>query len=162
MALFLALAASASVVDARERRLPNPILAAMAALAVVGQCLRALGADALAWTPLWALLGRSLPSPAACVVGGLAVTAAALFGELLWRRRRGSVAFGLGDVKLLGCWGLATGPVFALAGLALGCGLGACFSLIRRQRTFPLGPWMNGACAGLCAVSWAAPGLLWS
>lgn len=162
MGAFLALGAWASVVDARERRLPNGLLAAMALAALAFQFLRTWAPCLLPWFPLWAPLATVVPEPAVCLVGASLLTALALAAEVLWRRRAGAPAFGLGDIKLLGCWSLLSGPGLALVGLGLGSGVGALVAAARHQETFALGPWMNAACLAVCVVACGCPGLLCS
>ncbi len=149
MAAFLALAAWASVADARERRLPNALLAAMAAVALAFQMARALSLPLSPGLPWLAALAGNLPAPGPLLVGAVAVTAAAAAAELC-ARRLGRGAVGMGDVKLLGCWAALLGWGPAVAAMAAGLCLGAAVAALRGRATFAVGPW---AClAGVVAA----------
>lgn len=153
MAAFLALAAWASVTDAHERRLPNALLAAMAAVAFAFQLARALSLPLTPWSPWLAALAARLPAPGPLLAGAAAVTAVAAAAELC-ARRLGRGALGMGDVKLLGCWAALLGWGPAVAAMAAGLCLGAAVAALRGRGTFAVGPWAclaGTAAAFLCA-----------
>jgi prepilin signal peptidase PulO-like enzyme (type II secretory pathway) len=133
-ALFLAAMAMATVVDLRERRIPNAlnyvgILVALTVAAFVG--------------------GDKL---------GLAVAGTALGGgsmSLIYFLSRGRL--GLGDVKLSAFAGSVLGPGPTLSFLVTGTGLGAAAAIVLlaagrgRRTTFAYGPYL-AAGAGLVAL----------
>ncbi|MEY8436777.1 prepilin peptidase [Atopobiaceae bacterium 24-176] len=153
MAVFLALAFWASVTDARERRLPNVALAAMAVCALAFQATRFAGAPFAPCDPWLVALCGTLPAPGPLVAGALAATAVAAAVEL-GARRLGHGMLGMGDVKLFGCWALLLGWGPAALAMAAGLLLGAVVAFLRRQPTFAVGPWAclaGAAVAFLCA-----------
>ena len=78
---FLALIAASMVVDARERRVPNALVLALIACALV------VAVTGRAWREL------------AWVAGAAVAVCGALVGfEVLWRRLRGSAGIGMGDI----------------------------------------------------------------
>ena len=117
--ILLALLAAAAVIDARERRLPNPLAAAIALAAAA--CSLASGGPAH-------LAGNALLA--------LAVLAALAGFELAWRRAKGSAGQGMGDVKAVSALALAS----PLAALAATCA-------VRRERALPLMPFLAAAFA---------------
>ena len=135
---FLALSIQLTIVDAREHRLPNKLVALSAAIGVATIAITAL----LTADPQ--LLLRALT----CAAGAFAVYLAL---HLLSRTKNGA-GLGEGDVKLSAVLGLYLGWVSvdaAVLGIASGFVLGALFSLtliaIRRgnRRTkVAFGPWM--------------------
>jgi leader peptidase (prepilin peptidase)/N-methyltransferase len=120
---LFAMLAAASVVDLRERRIPNVLTYSTIALALAG----------------------------ATVAGVLAQSAAGMFaaaGLMGVAYVAGRGRLGLGDVKLSAAAGAALGvaavPVFLLAGTAAGAAA-AAFELARRRdrsATLPYGPWL--------------------
>jgi leader peptidase (prepilin peptidase)/N-methyltransferase len=135
---FLALSIKLTIVDAREHRLPNKLVALSAAIGVATIAITA------SLTPDPHLLLRGLT----CAAGAFAVYLAL---HLLSRTKNGA-GLGAGDVKLSAVLGLYLGWVSvdaAVLGIASGFVLGALFSLaliaIRRgnRRTqVAFGPWM--------------------
>lgn len=146
MTLFAALAVAAAWVDGRTRRLPNALMAAMALVAAAVQTARLLAPGAVASLPWTARLEPSMGTPLSCLLGSAVLVAAAAGAELLLRSRLSVSAVGMGDVKLLGAWSLMVGPVAALACFAAGLALGAVVAALRHRPTFPVGPWVCGAC----------------
>ena len=127
--ILLALLAAAAVIDARERRLPNPLAAAIA-LAAAACSLASGGPARLAGNALFAL----------------AVLAALAGFELAWRRARGSAGQGMGDVKAVSALALAS-PLGALAAYALALAALAATCAVRRERALPLMPFLAAAFA---------------
>ena len=135
-AVLLACAAAATVVDLRERRIPNVVTGAGAVAAVALGC--ALDLDG---------------EPGRLVAG---VLAAAFFGVASLVNAEG---MGMGDAKLAGVMGLCLGDEVALAVLvALGAGnVLVVVRLVRHGRaargsTLPFGPFLAlGSVAGVVA-----------
>jgi leader peptidase (prepilin peptidase)/N-methyltransferase len=135
---FLALSIKLTIVDAREHRLPNKLVALSAAI----------GVATIAITALLTADPQPLLRALACAAGAFAVYLAL---HLLSRTKNGA-GLGAGDVKLSAVLGLYLGWVSidaAVLGIASGFVLGALFSLaliaIRRgnRRTkVAFGPWM--------------------
>ncbi len=111
-ALICALLVAAAVIDAHERRFPNPLALV---LAVSCSC--------------YTLLVRGIEDGAFSIFVALLVTLALFGSELLWRARGGVPGLGMGDIKamfslfcldfLLGCVAFAGGMLLlALVGLA--------------------------------------------
>ena len=153
MAVFLALALWASVTDARERRLPNPVLAAMTLCALAFQALRCARVPLAPVSPWLAALAGAQPAPGPLVAGALVAVAVAAAAELC-ARRLGCGMLGMGDVKLFGCWALLLGWELACLAMAAGLGAGALVAALRRRPTFAVGPWAclaGAAAAFLCA-----------
>jgi leader peptidase (prepilin peptidase)/N-methyltransferase len=135
---FLVLSIKLTIVDAREHRLPNKLVALSAAIGVATIAITAL----LTADPQLLLRGLT------CAAGAFAVYLAL---HLLSRTKNGA-GLGAGDVKLSAVLGLYLGWVSvdaAVLGIASGFVLGALFSLaliaIRRgnRRTkVAFGPWM--------------------
>jgi leader peptidase (prepilin peptidase)/N-methyltransferase len=135
---FLALSIKLTIVDAREHRLPNKLVALSAAI----------GVATFAITALLTADPQPLLRALACAAGAFAVYLAL---HLLSRTKNGA-GLGAGDVKLSAVVGLYLGWMSidaAVLGIASGFVLGALFSLalivIRRgnRRTkVAFGPWM--------------------
>ena len=133
----------AARVDARERRLPNPLVGAVAACALVEMLLT--GPCGLGQPPALA----SAPERVCACALTLAVLLAA---NGLWRCLRGERGMGMGDVKLLAACALWLGADVVWV-LALGCGLALAANLPRARRTFPFGPYLACAFAALLALA---------
>lgn len=140
-----ALLLPAAAIDLRERRLPDPILSAAAAvlvLAVVAGAATGSSTDLL----------------------GMLAGAAAMSAPLLVVHLVSPAAMGFGDVKLAVVLGAATGsPVLALVALALGSGGTAVVGIAAGRRTVPFGPGLVGATMLVLVVAaltgWSATGL---
>lgn len=163
MLAFTALLLLASVIDARSRRFPNALAAAMAALALAVALIAAEGrASRLALTPASEPVGdaalalmtlRQLAVPLACA----AILCAVLFGfELLWRRARGSAGLGMGDVKLLFALVLAD-PARGVIAFAGGLALLALACLASRKASLPLIPFVFPAWVAAVLIGPALP-----
>ncbi len=137
---FFACCVAAALVDARERRIPNAVCATLAFGALAQTALRDLAGLPVLETlaPAWGRLTWAAGFAAALV----------LF-ELAWRRTHdGRHGMGFGDVKLAAAATLWLGPL-GPAGFACACAAAALASLVRRRRSFALGPYLAlafGAC----------------
>ncbi|OUP10146.1 prepilin peptidase [Collinsella sp. An2] len=136
MALPLGIAA---VIDARERRLPNSLAAA----------LTLIGAAMALWCyGIEGFVGRLFVAVASCAV---------LVGlELVWRYVRHASGLGMGDIKALFPL-LLVQPAAALAAFAFALLLLAAAGVVLRQRALPLLPFL--AVAWLAVLVGAAMGL---
>ena len=136
-----------SMIDIDHMRLPNPIVATVALIGLIGALLSQLldwqavplvgvGASGLAAQPLamaaiGLLLGAGLPAAIA----------------FAYRLIRGTSGFGMGDVKLLGVLGLFLGP-YVLLNVFISSLFGAAWGIVSRgseelaQRRIPFGPWL--------------------
>lgn len=126
-ALFAVVLVCAGVVDARTRRLPNPL-----ALALVAS---AFGASV------------ALNGPGAAAAHLLCASACFLILmclELLWRRVTGRAGLGMGDVKALFGIMLIDPPLALFAFGASLLALAAC-ALAARVSSLPLLPFLAGA-----------------
>ena len=132
--VLVALAAWASVADARSRTIPNTCCVAVAACGLVLQAVRV-------WWPGHA---AGLPEPVACVGWAAGILVVGVGGEFLLRTLTGRVGVGLGDVKYVAAWACTLGW-YVLAGLGVACLLGAAWALARRQSTFAMAPWLSAA-----------------
>lgn len=135
---FFAVSVALSIVDAREHRLPNKLVALAG---VIGLATFATTAPLTGdWQPLWRAL--------ACSAGAFAV----YFVLHVLARKKNSAGLGAGDVKLAGVLGLYLGWLSVdatILGIAAGFVLGAVFSIVllasrRAHRTsrVAFGPWM--------------------
>ncbi|PRI10809.1 prepilin peptidase [Leucobacter massiliensis] len=137
--LFAALSLRLALIDLRERRLPNGLLA-LGTAGVAALLVAAAGLEAR-WD-------RLLPAGSAAAGYGAALV-------LLWLAARG--ALGAGDVKLAPVLGLVlgwSGPEAALLwgplGIAAACAVAAVAARLRRRSVFALGPaLLAGAWCGL-------------
>ena len=126
-----------ALVDARERRIPNAAVTAVALAALVQMTL-ALALPEVAVGAYGSMGLADAPSRLGWGVGSLLALS---LGEALWRRARGTHGMGAGDIKLIGALALWLGP-FIVAALTLACAAGAVVALVRRQRTFAFGPYL--------------------
>lgn len=125
--LFFTLVAAAIVFDVRERRVPNGLVLAMLACgAVVAWCRYDAAARGFVF------------------VATFAVCAALVAGEVLWRRWRGDVGLGMGDIKALFCMMLVH-PVVAVASFAVGLLALAVTAAVMRRPSLPLMPFFGSA-----------------
>lgn len=138
--LFAGVLLWASVVDARNRVIPNAAVAA----GIAAWCVTvALGAFASAGGIVMRL------------VEGLAVSAFALACSLVLDRFTGASSLGGGDVKLLFPMGLFVGAEMGLATLGLACAFSAVYCAMRSFMkspisTFPFAPFLS--LAFLCVI----------
>lgn len=147
-AVFAVLSGWLTVIDLREHRLPNPLLAWGTASVVALLCGAAWSA---ADEACWAILRRSLIS-AGCY---------GLVCVLLWFIT--PAALGAGDVKLSPLVGFVAGWVsievavlWVPLAIAMGAGLAGAVTLARKRKRFAFGPVLIAAC-------WLGVGLgLWS
>lgn len=130
--LAVALLVPAALIDLRERRLPNLIVAAAAATFVVVLCLEVLLADrGVSWF-------------------GIVAGAGLLAGPLLALHLFSPPSMGFGDVKVAVVLGAAVGAVdwqLAIAALALAAGMTAAIGVALGVRTIAFGPGLVGATA---------------
>lgn len=125
--LFFTLVAAAIVFDVRERRVPNGLVLAMLACgAVVAWCRYDAAARGFVF------------------VATFVVCAALVAGEVLWRRWRGDVGLGMGDIKALFCMMLVH-PVVAVASFAVGLLALAVTAAVMRRPNLPLMPFFGSA-----------------
>lgn len=132
LALFFIAAIVASVNDAKARTLPNALLGIMFAAALIFQMFR--GSNAGVFPPF--------PSPFFCMWGCIFFMAAFFILEAIWRKANDASGFGAGDIKFIGAWALLMGPMNALVAGAAGALLGAIFSIAKKEKVFPAGPWI--------------------
>jgi leader peptidase (prepilin peptidase)/N-methyltransferase len=150
-----------SAIDLDTRRLPTPLvwaLAAIAAAAAVAAQLTGIG--------FGPLVGQAsagwLAQPAIAAAVGFAAGAGTSAGiALLYRALRGRDGLGFGDVRLLGAMGLVLGP-FVLLAYALGNIIGVLVALpqalLSRKkgalstRSIPFGPFL--ALGGVLTALW--------
>lgn len=132
---------AAAYIDARERRFPNELAAALALTGV---------AMVYAWGGTDLLLANMGFAICACVF--------LVVFELVWRRTHGGNAgLGMGDVKFLAGYVIATG-VFAVTSFALGLVLLAVAGTVSRERSYPLIPFIVCASAVLLPLMYAFAG----
>ena len=124
---FLALVAASMAIDARERRVPNALVLALIACALV------VAVTGRTWREL------------AWVVGAAVAVCGVLIGfKVLWRRLRGSAGIGMGDIKVLFCMMLVD-PGAALAAFAAGLLMLALAAAALRRGSLPLMPFFGAA-----------------
>lgn len=133
--LRVAILIAASVIDMRERRLPNG-LAAVLAVACAVSTLAGAGVRVLALRAL----------AAAAIVAVLAAF------EVVWRRARGEVGIGMGDVKFVAALALFD-PLRALLSFAAGLAALAGFGIIARRASLPALPFISAAWVALALIA---------
>jgi len=158
---FLYLLLVLSAIDLDTRRLPTPLVAALAIVAAV-----AAVASQLTGLPFGPLVGVAstgwFAQPVVtAAVGFVAGAGTAMLIAMLYRAVRGTDGLGFGDVRLLGAMGLVLGP-FVLLAYALGNILGVLVAvpqmLLSRAggslsaRSIPFGPFL--ALGGVLTVLW--------
>lgn len=148
MLLLIAFSLAASLIDLRERRIPNWICICIAAFGCVFQLVRLSSFFApkifaqLSYFPLLWRISFLLPSSLACLGTAFVCLAIGTVFELLVRKLSGSAGFGFGDIKYLSAWACILGWL-VLPALALACAMGAAWALCAHERTFAFGPWLS-------------------
>lgn len=148
LCLFACVSVVLTVIDVRERRLPNRIVVP-SSIGIIVLLSAAIGVAALAGDPAWELAGRGRASLTTTLGGAVVLGVAYLVLAMLSRG-----ALGGGDVKLapliggvlgyFGGWGtiiVGTLAAFALAGM-LAVGLLALRHRRHQAPTIPFGPCM--------------------
>jgi leader peptidase (prepilin peptidase)/N-methyltransferase len=156
-----------SAIDLDTRRLPTPIVAALAiagALAAVAAQLTGLPFGPLVGLGATGWLAQPVLVAAIGFVAGAGVSMAI---SMVYRVIRGQDGLGFGDVRLLGAMGLVLGP-FVLLAYALGNILGvlaAIPQMLSRQggslstRSIPFGPFL--ALGGVLTALWGPAMWAW-
>ena len=134
LAVFFIAGIVASINDAKKRTLPNVFLGIMFASALVFQMFRNNNAGVF----------PTFPTPFFCMWGCIFFLVASFILEAIWRMATDASGFGAGDIKLIGAWALLMGPMSALIAGAVGALLGAIVSIVKKEKTFPAGPWIMG------------------
>lgn len=122
----------AVLIDMREHRLPNRLVASAALFGA-------------------ALVAATAPLGGEPSIGGLLLGALLMSGPLLLMHLLSPASMGFGDVKLAVVLGAAVGlvnPLLALAALTIGCAGAAIFGVARRRRTIAFGPALALGAAG--------------
>lgn len=136
-----------SYIDLDHLRLPNALVALLAAVGMLGVAVSAF--TGMQAAPVIGVASRgALSSPVLVAVLGVLLGAGPIF-LLAWGYRavRGRTGLGMGDVKLLAVLGIYEGPYVLLA-LMIGSILGAVFGLLGArgkgalQRQIPFGPFL--------------------
>jgi len=158
---FLYLLLVLSAIDLDTRRLPTPLVAALAIVAGAAAVVSQL--TGLPFGPLVgvASTGWFAQPVVTAAVGFVAGAGTAMLIAMLYRAVRGADGLGFGDVRLLGAMGLVLGP-FVLLAYALGNILGVLVAvpqmLLSRAggplsgRSIPFGPFL--ALGGVLTVLW--------
>lgn len=158
---FLYLLLVLSAIDLDTRRLPTPLVAALAAIAAVAAIASQL--TGIGFGPLIGMAATGwLAQPAVVAAIGFAAGAGTSAGiALVYRALRGRDGLGFGDVRLLGAMGLVLGP-FVLLAYALGNIIGVLVALpqtlLSRKkgslstRSIPFGPFL--AVGGVLTALW--------
>lgn len=151
MIALAALAVLVAVCDARSRRIPNKLVAAVVACGVTLQAARLFAPWVLDALPLARALSRGLGTPLSCLAWGMGVASVGTVLELSLRRFGGRPGMGLGDVKYVAAWACVLGVV-AIPALAFACLLGAAWAIACGARDFALGPWLSLAFVGAMVI----------
>ena len=165
---FLYLLLVLSAIDLDTRRLPTPLVTALAvvgALAAVAAQLTGLGFGPLTGLATAGWLAQPV---VAAAVGFAAGAGVSILIAMAYRAVRGRDGLGFGDVRLLGAMGLILGP-FVLLAYALGNILGVLVAvpqmLLTRKgsplaaRSIPFGPFL--ALGGVLTVLWGPAMWAW-
>jgi len=158
---FLYLLLVLSAIDLDTRRLPTPLVAALAIVAAVAAV--AAQVTGLPFGPLAGMAATgwfSYPIVTAAV-GFAAGAGTSMLIAMIYRAVRGADGLGFGDVRLLGAMGLVLGP-FVLLAYALGNIIGVLVAvpqaLLAKKggslsaRSIPFGPFL--ALGGVLTVLW--------
>jgi len=158
---FLYLLLVLSAIDLDTRRLPTPLVTALAVAAAVAAVAAQL--TRMPFGPLAGLgaTGWFAQPVVVAVVGFVVGSGTSMLVAMLYRALRGRDGLGFGDVRLLGAMGLVLGP-FVLLAYALGNILGVLVAvpqmLLSRAggplsgRSIPFGPFL--ALGGVLTVLW--------
>jgi leader peptidase (prepilin peptidase)/N-methyltransferase len=165
---FLYLLLVLSAIDLDTRRLPTPLVAALAIVAAV-----AAVAAQLTGLPFGPLVGVAVTGwfsqPVVTAAAGFAAGAGtSVLIAMLYRAVRGTDGLGFGDVRLLGAMGLVLGP-FVLLAYALGNIIGVLVAvpqaLLAKKggplsaRSIPFGPFL--AVGGVATALWGPAMWAW-
>lgn len=150
-----------SFIDLDTMRLPNPLVAGLAAIGLAGAAVSQF--TSIEAVPLTLPSGLVAGSPLlGSLVGALASAGVALLIAGAYSVVRKQDGFGMGDVKLLGALGLFLGPYGVLV-LFFGAIMGALYGVIAGIRSgnglggkFPFGPFLAIAAV---IVALVGPGL---
>lgn len=149
-------------IDLDVRRLPNPIVALLAAVGLVGCLLDQF--TSLAVSPLTPGGGAFAGPVAGALVGTLTAGGVSLGIAALYSRLRGRAGLGMGDVKLLGALGPILG-VYTIGVLVVGSLLGTIWGLVAASRSgeggstrFAFGPCLAAAAVIMVLIGPAAWG----
>jgi len=165
---FLYLLLVLSAIDLDTRRLPTPLVAALAIVAALAAV--AAQVTGLPFGPLVGIAAQGwLSQPIVTAAVGFAAGAGVSMAiAMIYRALRGADGLGFGDVRLLGAMGLVLGPYVLLA-YALGNILGVLVAvpqmLLSRAggplsgRSIPFGPFL--ACGGVLTVLWGPAMWAW-
>ena len=165
---FLYLLLILSAIDLDTRRLPTPLVAALAIVAAVAAV--AAQVSGLPFGPLVGVADSgwlSYPMVVAAV-GFAAGAGTSMLIALLYRWLRGVDGLGFGDVRLLGAMGLVLGP-FVLLAYALGNIIGVLVAVPQAllakkggplsSRSIPFGPFL--ALGGVATALWGPAMWAW-
>ena len=164
---FLYLLLVLSAIDLDTRRLPTPLVSALAVVGVLAAVAAQL--TGLSFGPLTGLATAGwLAQPAAAAATGFAAGAGvSILIAMVYRAVRGHDGLGFGDVRLLGAMGLVLGP-FVLLAYALGNIIGVLVAvpqaLLAKKRgplsarSIPFGPFL--ALGGALTALWGPA--MWS
>jgi leader peptidase (prepilin peptidase)/N-methyltransferase len=165
---FLYLLLVLSAIDLDTRRLPTPLVGALAGLAAVAAVASQI--TGIGFGPLTGVAATGwLAQPALVAAVGFAAGAGTSMAiALLYRALRGRDGLGFGDVRLLGAMGLVLGP-FVLLAYALGNIIGVLVALpqalLSRKkgslstRSIPFGPFL--AVGGVLTALWGPAMWAW-
>ena len=143
--LFVLVMVASSVVDMRERRIPNELVVAAAfawivARALLGACSGSVAGAVIAPLKPWGL------AAADAAIGALVLGGGVLLVTVAFEAVSGRVAMGGGDIKLLAIVGLFMGWERGLVCLFVACVVSVVVSTVRRiagslgAGTFPFAP----------------------
>jgi leader peptidase (prepilin peptidase)/N-methyltransferase len=159
---FLYLLMILSFIDWDTMRLPNPLVALLAAIGFIGAVFAQL--SAIEATPLISASGALSQPLVAALAGSILAMAISLGIAALYSAVRRASGFGMGDVKLLGAMGPFLG-LYVLMALFFGSLIGAIYGIAAMRSSgktlrtkVPFGPFL--AIGGVIAL-WFGPAL-WS
>ncbi len=122
---FYTMLAVASVIDVRSRRCPNPLAGGLAVCAI-----------AIAYLDggLEVCLHRFVEAAFVCAL--------LVAFEILWRRHRGSIGIGMGDIKVLFALMMVVGPLEGVLSFGLGLFGLALIGFMAGSRALPALPFI--------------------